>query len=235
MTLGAASASRRRTTVVTSAITLPSSVSAGNGSRSPALTFASYTPQLNDVVVMFPSDSAGGVGVSAIPSGWVNPLGGTTRVISDSHQLLAIYHVVTSGEVSAVTTTYTGTNLFDSSAFGNVAGVVLRGVSTVTPIDSTGTAFDSTDTVTPHVLPGLTGTNLSTGSLVLSCVTKDGGGLYASTPAGWTQLTNTNNGNGMWQGYLQAATVANVDVPATNITPSAGDEYAAITIAFTAA
>lgn len=234
MTLGTVSASRRRSTVVASSIVIASSAySTINNSRSPSLTFTGWTPALNDLVIMFPRDASPDSTLT-IPGGWVNPLGGTTKITTDSNQSAVLYHFVTAGEVSAVTTTYSPTNLFSFAIFGSVVGSVLRGVDTTTPVDSVATTFDSSDTATPHVIPALTGANLSTGSLVLGATSRDGDGAYGSGPGGWTQITKTADWSPTWYGNLNAATTAGVDVPAATITPNAGDEYTGISIALTA-
>src|ERR1700722_4379353 len=92
-------------------------------SRSPSVTFSGYTPQLNDVVVLFPS--ARTACTLTIPSGWVNPLGGTTDLFTGSSELCCVYHLVTSTEVTNGTTTYTATNLYEATKNGNVIGIIL--------------------------------------------------------------------------------------------------------------
>jgi len=202
-------------------------------SRSPSVTFANYVPLQNDLIVFWAS-STGTALTMTEPSGWVNPLGAGVDVESDSHQLVCAYHFVTSGEASAVTLTYTATNWYGATTTGNVIAVVLRGVDTTTPIDSANSTFSSTNTVTPSVLASLTGANLSTGSLVLSGVCLDGTGTF-TTPAGWNQIATSNTNQGKWVGYNTTLTTAGSNVSATNITPSVGDEYASITMAFTPA
>jgi hypothetical protein len=201
----------------------------------PALTFQGYTPVENDVVVMWPSSATvlGVVADSSLPSGWVNPLGDGVEVLSDAHGLCVLYHLVTAAEESGGTITYTATNALDAAETGNVAGCVVRAVDSTTVIDSINSTFDSSN-ATPHVLASLTGTNLSTGSLVLSCVAKDGTGAYTTTPSGWSfvETTNTNQGKALLS--RNTFTTADTNVDATNITPSAGDEYASITVALLA-
>ena len=67
------------------AITVEATANAAiSASRSPSVTFSSYDPQVNDVIVMFPSSTGITVTLAAV-SGWVNPLGSTTDVETDSH------------------------------------------------------------------------------------------------------------------------------------------------------
>ena len=204
-------------------------------SRSPALTFSSdWVPAVNDVIVMFPSSTVTVVTVidDASSGGWVNLLGSTVDVESDAHQLSGMYHLVTTAEAAAVTRTYTATNWTSATQTGNVCGAVIRGVDPQNVIDSANSTFSSTNTVTPSVLASLTGTNLFNESLVISCVCLDGTGTY-TTPTTHTVLTTSNTNQGKWLGMRNAVTVASSDVTATNITPSAGDEYCSISVAFT--
>jgi hypothetical protein len=204
--------------------------------RSPTVTFTSWTPAENDVVVLFPSSTVTGHTITE-PSGYVNPLGAGVDVETDTHQECCVYHLVTSGEASAVTMTYTATNLYGATVTGgNTFGIVLRGVDTTTPIDSANSKFSSANTATPHVLASLTGANLSTNSMVVSCVVKDLGGDYTTAPSGWTFQVQNAGGSAQAKALLtrDTLTTASSDVTATNITPNAGDEYASITLALTA-
>jgi hypothetical protein len=203
-------------------------------SQSPSVTFSSYTPATNDVVYFFTVCGVAAQGINAV-AGWVNPLGGTTIVASDAHTVFCAYHLVTSGEASAVTTTYTITNWLTAARGGTTVAIVLRGVDSTTPVDSVASTFDSANTATPSILPALVGTDLSTNSLVVGAVGRDGVGGTWTTPAGWTFRTNATGDSGSWLGTLDTLTTAGTNVAATNITPSAGDEYASVTIAFTAA
>lgn len=205
-----------------------------SASRSPAITFSSYTPTTDDVVV-FCCNNGAAAAAQTTSTGWVNchPSGGNTNVASDSHTMTVVYHLVTSAEAAAVTTTYTATTLWNANATGNVVGIVLRGVDTAAVVDSSNTAFSSANGATPHTLPSLTGANLSTYSLDVGFVTAD---LLATwtTPAGWTAAvsSNTNAGTAILLGDVLTAAATNI--AATNITPSAGDEYASYSVAFTA-
>jgi hypothetical protein len=199
-------------------------------SRSPSVTFTGYVPRIGDVVLLWPSSTTTAQTITE-PSGWINPLGAGVDVESDAHQICCVYHIVTPAEESGVTTTYTATNLYGATTTGNVSGVVVRGVNPANPIDSANSTFDSTNTVTPHVLASLTGSNLSTGSMVFSCVAKDGTGAYATLPSGWVFVNTSNTNQGKALLMLDALTTAGSNVAATNITPSGGDEYASITVA----
>lgn len=195
-------------------------------SRSPSLTFAAQ-PATDDVILMFPATTTTAP-VMTIPSGWVNVFGGVLGVDgSGVHSVAAIYHRVTSAEAVS-TKTYTATNLYASTATGDVAGCIVRGVHTTTTLAGFATSF-ATGTATPHVLPGLT--PATTEGLAIAAVAKDGTGTY-TTPTGWTQLITSNTNQGAWMGrYNTVAT--RTPIPATNITPSASDEYASITVVLT--
>lgn len=218
------------------AVSVVSTAAVQTTTASPSLTFGSWTPALNDVVLLWSKVVSTAITIT-VPAGWVNcdPSGGNTNVSSDTGSGAAIYHLVTSGEVSGVTTTYTATSLWNSTVNGNVTGIVLRGVDSTTPIDSSAVAFDNANTVTPHVLPALVGANLSSNSLVVGCVAADGNGTYDTNPSGWTiQIQNnafTRKGSAI--ATRDTLTTAGSNVAATNITPSVGDEYVSYTIAFT--
>jgi hypothetical protein len=204
-------------------------------SQSPSVTFSSYTPATNDVVYFFTVCGVAAQGINAV-AGWVNPLGGTTIVASDAHTVFCAYHLVTSGEASAVTTTYTITNWLTAARGGTTVAIVLRGVDSTTPVDAVASTFDSANTATPSILPALVGTDLSTNSLVVGAVGRDGVGGTWTTPAGWTFRTNATGDSGSPGSALSTLSPRRAPhVAATNITPSAGDEYASVTIAFTAA
>ena len=207
-------------------ITEPSRVQTAVGTystatRSPSFTFGSSDIQEGDLILAFPSST--NTATVAMPSGWSNLLGGTTDVESDAHELSGGYHFVTSGEVGQ--TSWTLTNWYDTTEVGNVVAILIRGAGGIDDVQS---AFNSGNTVTPHVLAGVTPT--ISGGMVISCVAKDGTGNYTSDPSGWTirQTSNTNNGKALLE--YNTLTTAGVAVGPTNITPSAGDEYASITV-----
>src|SRR6476620_4004023 len=175
------------------AVSVVASVSASlAATRSPTATFSSWTPALNDLVVLFVTSGATGATIT-VPSGWVNILGGTTDVESDSHEATFVYHWVTSTEATNGTLTYTATTLYDTTQSGGTVGIVLRGVDTTTPIDSVVTTFDSGNTVTPHVIHALVGANLSTNSMVIGAVFGDGTITYTD-PSGWTLCAKNSGG-----------------------------------------
>jgi hypothetical protein len=197
-------------------------------------TIASYTPAAGDIVVLW-ARAATGSGTATVPSGWVNPLGGNALAAASTVSVIAVYHVVTSAEATAVTTAWTLTNLWDANQTGAAYTAVLRGVDQVTVIDDFNSAINSTASTT-HVLAGLTGTDLSNNSLVLSGVVGDGSSVYASAPSGWSfQVKSASAQNSGALLSLNAVTVAGTNVSATNITAGASQEYADITLAFSLA
>jgi hypothetical protein len=202
----------------------------------PSVAFGgAYVPREDDQIALFVS-SATVLDVTAdasLPSGWVNPLGDGVDVNSDAHGECVLLHAVTASEESGGTTTYTATDGLQAAETGYVHGVIVRHADPTTPIDSANTAVDSGNTVTPHVLAGLNGTDLSDGSLVVSSVAKDATGAYTTTPTGWSFLLTSNTTNGRATLALNAFTTVEIDLLPTNITPSGGDEYCSITLAFT--
>lgn len=215
-------------------IAVVSAVAAAVSTDTPAVTFpATYIPTTNDLVVLWPSSTTTAT-VNTV-SGYTNPLGAGIDVESDAHEISIVYHLVTATEQTNTTRTYTitsagPTNWYGNSETGDVSACIIRGNNTTTVVDDINSWNDTGNSTTPHVLAGLTGANLGTGSLVLSAVAKDGAGSY-TTPSGWTQLVSDNNNQGKWLGMRNTLTTATTDVTATNITPNAGDEGASITIA----
>jgi len=149
---------------------------------------------------------------------------------SDTHTALAMYHKVTSAEQAAGTTTYGATNVWNTANSHFAGGIVLRGVDPAAVIDSVAVGFDSANSATPTVLPALVGANLSNDSFVVGYVSAQGNGTW-TPPAGWTERQDNQGGAIYTHNTL---TVAGTNVAATNVTPSAGDENACFTIAFTA-
>jgi hypothetical protein len=158
------------------------------------VAFTGWTPALNDVVVSFPMNTA--ASLTGTPSaGWVNPLGGSTTVSTTQQSLGVAYHLVTAAEVSAGTTSYTMSGYWSGGSIHKAVAIVLRNVNPASVVDSINTS-SSTTSVATHVLPGLTGSNLSTNSAVFSCASLDTiTNPYTAAPAGWTML----NGIGMFQ------------------------------------
>lgn len=199
-----------------------------SASRSPAVTFSSYTPQLNDCVVLI-STSGAAAGAVTAQSGW----GSFGAVASDSHTGAAAYHFVTAAEVSAVTTTYTATNFWNASITGNVCGIVLRGVDPDIQWDDFATGFSSANAATPHVIPAIAGTDILANSMVVAGICKDGAAGTWTTPTGWTARgTNTTNVSTVLY-TRDALTTAATGTSSVNVTPNSGDEYVAFAIAFT--
>jgi hypothetical protein len=221
------------------ALTAPTVPANGTGTtgytsgRTGQHVFTSYVPQLNDMVIFFANIQ--NILGFVTPSGWVNPLGGDTSLVTDSHEAACVYHLVTSGEVTAVQTTYQAINWCNSIPAGRVFALILRGADPAAPIDAFGTDFNSGDTTTPHVIAGLLSGDVTyTNDKVVGFVCSDGFGNYVgATPAGWTMQTQSNNSGSQTSGTLltrDTNTTAGVAVAATNITPSAADEYIAITL-----
>jgi len=208
-------------------------VERSTGVRSPTSTFTSWTPALNDLVILFCSDNLQGRTIT-IPSGWVNPLGGTTDVESDAHQMCAVYHWVTQAEVDAVTMTYTATDLYDASVTtGRTSGIVLRGVDTITPIDGSGTWSITTNSTSHHFPTVVAGDVSFDNDLVVRAVAHDGTGAYTN-PAAHTVSTNATATQSMLVSTRDALTTAGVAVADTTVTQGTSGEGVGITLAVTA-
>ena len=215
-------------TTKTQILTTASATSNPAITRGVAFDTTMWTPRLNDLVILFGAATTVAT-VATTPSGWINPLGSGVGVSSDSHTLAVMYHWVTGAEEAAGTLSYSAT-FWTASNTGNTIGVVLRGVDMNSTLDSIASAFNSGDTTTPHVLPGLTGTDVDTGSTVLSCVAKASTGTY-TVPMGWGLGYATNSQQGTYLAVRNDLTTAGVNIANTNIVPSAGDEYASVTLA----
>jgi hypothetical protein len=198
------------------------------------LSSGSWTPAENDIVVLFAASTTT-LAAAADTADWLSVLGDGVEVNSDAHGYAAFYHVVTSGEAGG-STTFTATNMLAAAETGNCIGVAVRGADPDNPIHVAAAAFNSGNTTTPDVLAALTGATQPTitGCLVVRGICQDSTGSY-SDPASHTSVTsnNTNQIHQVWT--RDAATTAGADVDATNVTPDAGDEDCAITIAFLAA
>lgn len=170
------------------------------------------------------------MGFAADSGGWTNLLGsGVVVNVGAAMGLGVLRRWVTAADQSGSNRTYDPVAIVGSET-GYQHAFAIRGANLTTPIDDIATGQGAT-LVTPHVLPGLPGANLGNGSLVLGCVAKDGTGAYSAVPSGYSLVINSDTNQGRWSGVYNSKTVAGVDVPATNITPSAADEYAAVTIA----
>lgn len=186
-----------------------------------------YTPLAGDVIVVWVR-----VGTAApswtVPSGWVNPLGGTTLVATTAHSMFVIYHIITATDQTNGTKTWTFTGLFGSSQTGATYSIALRGVDQTALVESFGSAFNSTAGTT-HVLAADTPTRDN--SMVLSCVVNDGTSTYTTAPTGWTfQIQSSGGQNGGALLSQNAATAASVVSGPTNITVSSS-RYVSITLA----
>jgi hypothetical protein len=202
-----------------------STTSTLTASRSPAITFAE-SPVENDIIVIWVASTT--TSTITDPSGWTNLLGGTTDVESDSHQMCALYHVVTAAEDAANTVTWTLTNLYDAAETGAVAAVVVRNGNPADPLGGTPTStFDSANTVTPAVLAQVTPD--VTGGLALSAVVQDSTASY-TVPTGWSLKAYHNVNVGIAVFAYGTLTTAASAVGPTNVTPDAGDEYASISV-----
>ena len=194
---------------------------------------AVWDPMVNDFVLLFPSSVNTVTAVNPNPADWSNVLGvGQHLNAGAALGFVLFYHFVTSAEATANTTTY-GPTVFQAVETGNVAALVVRGVNLTTPIHKVLPLGDaSTTTVTPHVLPALTGANQPTisGCLVVGGLAKDSLGTW-TTPGGWSAIVSNNTNQGKWIGTRTTPTTAGTDVAATNVTPSGGDEYGSFTLA----
>lgn len=199
-----------------------------------AFTFpGSYTPQENDLVLSLPS-SQSTMAVAADSAGWINVLGsGNEHNAGAACGMAALYRWVTAADESGVNRTYNPFALLGAEN-GDHHAYAIRGANLTTPIDAYATALGAT-AVTPHTVPGLPGASLSSGSLVIATVAKDGSGVYSSTPAAYGSAWQSNTIQGRWSGEHDNATTAGVDVTAYTVTPSSADEYVAMTIAIAAA
>ena len=193
---------------------------------------ATWDPAENDLILTFASSASTVAAPAADPSGWVNLLGvgGELNTAAASHGMVIFRHWVTAAEASASTIIYAPA-VFGGNETGNTCVIVVRGVNTTTPINVQASLLGET-ALTPHVLPGLTGGNqpTTTDCLVVGCVVKDATGTYTD-PAGWTLAVSNNTNQGKWLGTRNTGTTAATDVTATNITPSASDEYISFTVA----
>jgi hypothetical protein len=216
--------------VSTSVTALLGTTAAYSSTQTVGMTFSGYVPQIGDIIYFFINNSVGATAITT-PAGWVNVLGGNNiSAAGAACSSVGIYHVVTAAEVTAVTTAYTATNLFNSGATGRAGGCVLRGADSVVFVDDFNTTSSSSGTTT-HVLSGLTGANLSTGSLILGGL---GGSNLATytVPSGWTQVI-LNSGGTTAMGLMSnnTPTTAGSNVASTNVTCSVSMAYSNITVA----
>lgn len=192
-----------------------------------------WTPAENDQLVVFLSCT--NTFVPQTISGWSDLSSGSVTPGDNSTSVTSIRHTVTSGEATAVTTSYSLSGLFSGTETGRWWLVVLRGVDPVNPIDGVGTWFTAGDTDTNHQLAAISGTGLSDNSFVLRQISSDGPNRTYTTPGGHTKLMDGGTNSGGWVGYRDALTSAGVDIPAAATTVSTGDEGVAISVAVRAA
>jgi hypothetical protein len=204
----------------------------GATSVSPSITFDT-APAENDIVAMWVTGTAATFSGFSVPTGWTNALATASSVqASDSHIMCCVYHRVTAGEAAANTVTFTATNLFTANPGGYIEACVVRNVDTTTATDARNSTFSSTNTATPHVLASNTLTADGAGALTTSCVAKDATPGTWTTPANWALIRADATNVPMWLGHRVALGTASESIAATNITPSAGDEYVSITISW---
>lgn len=204
----------------------------GQTYRSAGFSSGIYRPEAWDLIGVFGGNnfSPGNGVIAANPAGWFNPLGSGVGVSSDTHQLGLLLHWVTPAEQEAGTVVYTALGMYTIASWGGIQGIVVRGADRDNPIAAFNTAFDNGNTTTPHILPGLTG--LPDDALAVSCLVANGLATYTTPSSGWGVLGTNNGQQGLWCGVRNKLTTAGVDIAPTNITPSVGDEFAAISIAF---
>jgi hypothetical protein len=218
------------------------------GTVSPNVNFASgspsgsvWEPTEGDLVVLFTwSNGANNCTINAIPSGWFNVIagGGTgTTIISSGSAfgMAVVAHFVTAGEATAATKSYTATSLFTAAGAGRpIAGYVLRGVDTTTPVDAVASVAGAASTTA--TAKGVVGASVSTGSFVfgLFAAGASTGSVLISPailPSRWALL---EEGTAVDVWFMGNATTSGVSVSdVTRGTSSTG--WGSVTAAFTQA
>lgn len=202
------------------------------GTGAPVVS-ASWTPLENDLVLVFLGSAASDITTSPV-AGWPE-LVPVVDPADTSMSMQGLSHLITSGEASANTTSFTLTDVWGGSPRSqDWLVLVVRGVDPADPIDLAVSGFQA-GTTSPFPLPALPGASLSTGSLVVYAIFSDAAARTYTTPAGTTQQAISNVYCGGWLGTRDALTVSGVDVPSINIVPDAGDEFCAISVAIKAA
>jgi beta-glucanase (GH16 family) len=231
---------------ITPGISLPGTTITYVGDASGAMSTASPSFTMSaavatgDVMILFPSSTLATARLSVTPpTGWVHCFttsdghaSNTASVVdttSDSHQIGALYHIVTAGE-NGTTAFGPLTNLYQAAPTGRTNVICLRGVDTSAPLDAVASAFSNTNTATPHVLAGVTAGNVHRSNGWVCSSTSNPGVSSYTNPAGWVARKNETTTQGRYTGTRTALTTAGTAVTATNITPSAGDEYASVTV-----
>jgi hypothetical protein len=186
-------------------------------------------PAEGDVIVLFVNSGTVN-GNFTTPSEWTNVLGGNTKVDSDEHSASCFWHVVTSTEAVANTTTWTLTNFFNATTQQHTAvALVYSAVDTTTPIDEVGTYSNATP-ATGASVPALTPT--STGGRVVAFVANDAGTAANTTPTGWTSRAVSSSGVRTQAFEWNTNTTAAVATNAPSVV-GANDEKAVIAVALT--
>lgn len=197
-------------------------------------TITSYTPQANDVVVILIQLPQSTTAPFTLPSLWFNPLGGSTVATSPSGaNMIAVAHLVTAAEATAVTTAWTLTNLLDVSKQGSRVAFVVRGADPAAPVGASAVAGGNSNSMG---VPGITPTK--SGSLVVA----GGGGNSFSTSATytipgapWSTTVGTTSGTNI-RFAIQSSTPTTAGVAYAGVTVpiSRVDDWTAVTIAFAA-
>lgn len=195
-------------------------------------TITSWTPALNDLVVVMIQLPQSTTAPFTLPSLWFNPLGGSTVATSPAGaNMVVVAHLVTAAEVTAVTTAWTLTNLLDVSKQGSRVTFVVRGVDPNAPVDiSAATGGNSNSMGVLGVTP------TKTGSLVVA----GGGGNSFSTSATytvpsspWSLTVGTVTGTNI-RFAMQSSTATTAGSPYSGVAVgiSRVDDWTAVTIAF---
>lgn len=204
-----------------------------SSTRSPATGTLSFTPQLNDVVVLVATMPQVGATAITVPVGWVNPLGSVLSTPSNG-RMVVVYHQVDAGEVSAVTTSWTVTNLFDATKSGRAIAFVVRGTDPTAPIGVTANGSgNSSSWVLPNLLPMKTG-GLVCGMGFINAITT---GRSVTTPsAPWSTIAGlyTNAGSSRTGFTMQCSTptVSNVAFSGVSLAISGADDWVSAAISF---
>lgn len=212
--------------------TIVASVDAGTFSSRTVTTgtIPSWTPQLNDLVGVLVNMPQSTPIPMTMPPGWANALSSSAGSPSGANTVV-VYHLVTAGEVSAATTSWTLTNLFDSSESGRQVSFVVRGVNPAAPIDvSAGAGGVGNPFTSPSLAPTKTG-----------CLVVAGGGgnsfststTYGSPSAPWSSVAGLYSGTNLaFVAQCSTPTVSGVAFPGLGLSVSRSDDWAAATVAF---
>lgn len=198
-------------------------------------TITSWTPQAFDLVVIMIQLPQSTTAPFTLPTGWFNPLGGSTVATSPAGaNMVVVAHLVSAAEVTAVTTAWTLTNLLDVSKQGSRITFVVRGVNPIAPVDVSSATGGNSNSAT---MPGVTPTKSN--SLVVS----GGGGnsfstsaTYTAPSSPWSTITGTLSGTNIRFAFQNSTpTSAGVAYSGVSVPISRTDDWTAVTIAFAAA